>query len=397
MKVLLVLGYSLPTQQALWEEVAKLGPDVHAAYSPDAPSWAPGSSVRPSFGTCHELEVRRLRGDRETWMAYRGLGTLIRRLRPDLIHVLHEPWSIVASQVITVRTGLVVTHGWENLWDQGGAVERQLRHVTATRNLRNLSGFACANTSGITWARRWGLRFATPTLVVSPDLPRLERFTSSEARRSAGRSRLGVDAGFVVGYVGRLVPEKGIAWLLESWRAADLGRDAELLFAGAGPMEDEIRRAATADRRVRSLGSVGLAHVPELMAALDVLVLPSLTTRDWCEQFGRVITEAMASGVPVIASDSGAIPEVVGDAGLLVSEGSVVQLSAALERLARDRDLALRLRGAGLARASTCFSPSHQAVRVEAFWNEIADAAPRLQQARRRPFPAQPNPRWHDA
>ncbi|MBZ0288634.1 MAG: glycosyltransferase, partial [Anaerolineae bacterium] len=86
---------------------------------------------------------------------------------------------------------------------------------------------------------------------------------------------------------------------------------------------------------------------------LDVFVLPSLTRPNWKEQFGRVLVETMASGVPVIGSDSGAIPGVVGDAGLIVPEGDADALAAALTRLQHDSALrqSLAIRGRALALA----------------------------------------------
>jgi glycosyltransferase involved in cell wall biosynthesis len=106
------------------------------------------------------------------------------------------------------------------------------------------------------------------------------------------------------------------------------------------------------------------------MASLDALVLPSLSTRDWCEQYGRVITEAMASGVPVIASNSGAIPEVVGDAGIIVNEGSTPEFVAALRRVILEPSSQQALGEAGLARAQTAFSPANGAERLLAFWGK---------------------------
>jgi glycosyltransferase involved in cell wall biosynthesis len=108
------------------------------------------------------------------------------------------------------------------------------------------------------------------------------------------------------------------------------------------------------------------------MASLDALVLPSLTTRDWCEQYGRVIAEAMASGVPVIASDSGAIPEVVGGAGIIVSEGSTTELVAALRRASLDPAIHRALADASLERAQTAFSPAVEAERLLGLWRAVA-------------------------
>jgi len=85
-----------------------------------------------------------------------------------------------------------------------------------------------------------------------------------------------------------------------------------------------------------------------------VLVVPSRTRPNWKEQFGRVIVEAMACGVPVIGSSSGAIPDVIGDAGLIVPEGDRAALAGALRGLMSDpdrrRDLAERGRARVLAR-----------------------------------------------
>ena len=77
------------------------------------------------------------------------------------------------------------------------------------------------------------------------------------------------------------------------------------------------------------------------------MVVPSLTTPQWKEQYGRIIAEAMACGVPVVGSDSGAIPEVIGDAGLVVSENDPMALADALSRLMSDQKLLERLATAG--------------------------------------------------
>ncbi|MDA8311248.1 MAG: glycosyltransferase family 4 protein [Actinomycetota bacterium] len=369
--MLLVLGYSLPTQQALWEEVSRRDVDLHVAYTLDIPQ--SGEVGPPEFGTRHELAGVRVRGDRLTWMGYRGLSRLIKELRPDLVHVLNEPWSVVVLQALHARARHVVTHGCENLWDQGGPLEyRARRHVTR-RNLRRTSGFVSWNSEGVTWARRRGLPPPSPAIVLCAELPRLDHFNHPERRRAAGRERWGFDQEFVFGYVGRLVSEKGLDWLLDSWRAANLPDHARLVFVGGGPMEAAIRFAAAADARIRLIGPVPLGQVPTVMASLDALILPSLTTRDWREQYGRVITEAMASGVPVIASDSGAIPEVVGDAGIIVGERSTAELAAELRRVSLDQALHRSLAAAGVARAQTTFSPALGADRLLGLWAAVAE------------------------
>jgi glycosyltransferase involved in cell wall biosynthesis len=111
--------------------------------------------------------------------------------------------------------------------------------------------------------------------------------------------------------------------------------------------------------------------MPAWLAALDALALPSLATRGWAEQFGRVLVEAMACGVPVVASRSGEIPHVVGDAGVLVEEGDAGALRAALADLAADEVARRRLACAGRARVLQHFTQAGIASRTLDFYREI--------------------------
>ena len=101
-----------------------------------------------------------------------------------------------------------------------------------------------------------------------------------------------------------------------------------------------------------------------------MLAVPSLETPAWIEQFGRVAVEAMASGVPVVASDSGSLPEVLADAGVLVPPGDAAALAGALERLRDDRSERTRLADAG-RRRSSYFSWPAVAERHHALYEEM--------------------------
>ena len=92
-------------------------------------------------------------------------------------------------------------------------------------------------------------------------------------------------------------------------------------------------------------------NVGPILKSMDVLVLPSRSMPYWKEQFGRVLVEAMACGVPVIGSDSGAIPAVIGDAGLVFPEGDDRALADRILQLATDSTLWSDLQERGLARA----------------------------------------------
>ena len=134
---------------------------------------------------------------------------------------------------------------------------------------------------------------------------------------------------FTIGYIGRIVPEKGIEVLLRA--AARMDGDWRLRLVGGGSARDAMRALAQAlriDERVEFVGQLPSAELPAEYHKIDVLVLPSLTRPNWKEQFGRVLVEAMASGVPVIGSDSGAIPGVIGAAGCIVPEDDVEALAS---------------------------------------------------------------------
>lgn len=167
-------------------------------------------------------------------------------------------------------------------------------------------------------------------------------------------------------FLGRLSAEKGVETLLRAWRP-ELGR---LLVAGDGPEAGRLR--ASAPEGVTFLGMVPPERARELVAGARALLVPSL----WYETFGRVIVEAYASGVPVIASRIGALPEVVeeGVTGLLAEPGDPASWAEAIERL-RDDELSLRL-GEGAYRAwAERYTPEENLRRLEAIYREAIAAA----------------------
>jgi len=150
-----------------------------------------------------------------------------------------------------------------------------------------------------------------------------------------------------IGYVGRLAPQKRADLLVEAF--GRMREPASLVVVGDGPDRERVHGLAAGLPRVHLTGFVEHTAVPAVLASLDVLVLPSAY-----EEMGSVLTEAMASGLPVVASDVGGIPEVVrhGQTGLLVPPGDVAALAAALDRLAADADLRARLSAGARARAA---------------------------------------------
>jgi phosphatidylinositol alpha-1,6-mannosyltransferase len=182
----------------------------------------------------------------------------------------------------------------------------------------------------------------------------------SEVDRAAVRSQLGLTTP-VVGLMGRLIPEKGIPLLLRALEALPASVPWSFVCLGSGPSEAAVAEWARRhgwESRVK-VKWLKHAEVPRVLPALDVLVAPSQTMPNWREQFGRMLVEAMASGVAIIASDSGEIPHVVGQAGIIAGEKDVNAWTTALTRVLTDASHRAELASQGLARA-TLFS--HRAV-----------------------------------
>lgn len=155
-----------------------------------------------------------------------------------------------------------------------------------------------------------------------------------------------------VGYAGRLAEHKGVRVLLDAVEASDR---LDLVLAGDGPLRDEVAARATAARgRISLTGMLDAGELAAFYRSLDVLAVPSLVTPGWVEQFGRVVVEAMACGTPVVATATGALPDVVGDAGLLVPAGNATALRTALLSVADEPGLAETLVVRGAERAASC-------------------------------------------
>lgn len=142
----------------------------------------------------------------------------------------------------------------------------------------------------------------------------------------------------VVLFVGRLAEVKGVEYLIEAMHEVD----AMLVIAGDGPLKESL--AGKSDmRKTIFLGAKSHNDLREIYASADVLVMPSVTAQDGSKEgFGLVLLEAMASGLPVIGSNSGGIPEIIqdGENGLLVAEKDVSGIKNAIQRILGDKEFA---------------------------------------------------------
>lgn len=250
------------------------------------------------------------------------------------------------------------------------------------RALRGAGAVSVCNAEAGDVLRAKGL--SAPAHVVGLGVEAAEAAGSADAATPGADEGTPTDAGVVgaaaparTGYVGRLLhPHKGLDVLLD---AAEADPRITVAIAGAGPHEAALRaRAATPALagRVTFHGHLSGEALAAFYRGLDVLAVPSVPTPGWLEQFGRVAVEAMAAGVPVVASDSGALRDVVGGAGTLMPPGDAAALAAALVAVVDEPGRAARMRAAGTERAGE-YTWAAIAERYEAMYREVVAGAGR--------------------
>lgn len=286
---------------------------------------------------------------------------LLRAGRFDVIDVHEEPASLAAGEIMVLRRllrrGVPLTlYSAQNLPKRYPPPFRWIERIA----LRSAAAVYCCNEAAAGVLRAKGFAGALPVLGLGVDV---ERFSPRDQQPQ--------DPGPLhVGYVGRLQERKGVRVLLDAVAAVPA---ATLAFVGGGPDREhlvaEVARLGLGER-VQARSFVAHDELPGVYREFDVICVPSIATPGWIEQFGRVAVEAMASGVPVIASDVGSLPEVVGDAGILVPPGDVDALAAALRRLDDDPQLRHDLAERGRKRAERfswrAIAEAHHGVYLEA-------------------------------
>jgi glycosyltransferase involved in cell wall biosynthesis len=148
-------------------------------------------------------------------------------------------------------------------------------------------------------------------------------------------------------------------------------QDAELTVIGGGSALEEMKRRSANATNVRYLPAVRNEEVPRYLQDLHVLVLPSRSTTQWVEQFGHILLEAMACGVTVVGSSSGEIPNVIGDAGRVFTEGDVAALKTVLNELATNEAERVMLAAMAIERVRRYFTNDAIAEKQMSFFERL--------------------------
>ena len=290
--------------------------------------------AEPSADPAYTLQIEKVRlpwsGPGQWYFHYYPrLRQTLQTFQPDVIDIWEEAWGFVSVHACWLRQRVlpaakIVCETEANIARTHPFPFRQFRTYT----LRHADYAVARQTEGVAVLRAKG--YTGPVEVIGNAVD-ADLFRPLD--RAACKTALGL-SGFVIGYVGRLFPGKGLLDILEA--LPHVPADVTLIFVGSGEVQAPLEARAAElgmTARIRFFPPRPWTELPEVMNAMDALLLVSRTTRTWKEQFGRVIIEAHACETPVIGSDSGAIPEVIERGGLTVREGNSGDIAAAIRQL----------------------------------------------------------------
>ena len=354
-----------PSQRGKLRALEGMGCSVALAVPAD---WPEGGH-RVEWGSDGGIKVApiQVRGsDDPATLRWRGSGLtrLVTEFRPDIIQVEGEPWWPITARALRLAEKLkipAVLVASTSVPASLGFAERLRRG----RSLRAARGFI-----GINRLAR-DLLLRDRTAIPNAVIPLHGVSVPVQGRPRSPRP------GFDIGFIGRLVPERGADLLIRA--CARLRGDWSLTLVGTGPEQQELEALAEKvgiGSRVRWLGGMPRHWLESVWPTLDCVVLPARTTQRWVEPVGQALLDAMAQGLPVVGTESGVLPEIIGDAGIVVGEDDPDVLGLALERLQTMPDEQARLGAAGRRRVMAEYVDDAIARKMLAFWREVTGAAP---------------------
>ncbi len=305
--------------------------------------------------------------------------SLLKDFSPDIIQVEQGAKSLGYAQFITLNRllGLKSKNVFFTWWNLPYTNKFPITWLE-TYNLNNTDGLISGNQDGVDILREHGYQGKAK---VMPQLG-VDEVLFSPSSQPELAQELGIKSDqFIIGFVGRFVEEKGILTLIKAVSYLN-NLPWKLLLLGRGSLQETILKLAKQagiEDKIILIESVPHAQVFRYINLMNALVLPSettyktktLTAVGWKEQFGHVLIEAMTCKVPVIGSDSGEIPHVIGDSGLIFAEGNAEALRDCLLKLMQNRDLAENLARKGYERGMTKYTNQALAKELLDFYQSL--------------------------
>jgi len=327
------------------------------------------------------LPGRSVEKGRQNLFTLRGLRRLIRRTAPDILHLEEEPESFVSLQAIRAALSLrrpprIIGFSWRNFpfpyphWPWYNP-KRILLNLVQHANLPHYDALICGSHDGPREFAPYDISCPMPIipqyginpLLYAPHGDTIDLRTTY----SIPANRL------IVGFVGRVMPMKGVDTLLEA--CAAMGDAVHCVIVGQGDADwlGTVVQQTGMERQTTHVTGLTPSDVPRMMRSLDVMVLPSKTAPHWSEQFGRVLVEAMACGLPVVGSSSGEIPRVIGDPQFVFPESDATALADILRSL-QHPDARLAARNRGIARVHEHYTNERIANDIVSLYRQLFTA-----------------------
>ena len=290
--------------------------------------------------------------DTKNWGRYffKSIDAHFRKIKPDLIYIIHEESILIHHQIYLYRklfapkakivffsmNALGIPYQKSKNW-----LKRRLNKMMWDNIIQNTEA-ALVHYPGCLESLRSG-GYDKPIFMQTQVGVDERLFAFNESVRKKYRENLKLDGKIVIGYSGRLVEDKGVDDLTEVF--IELARKYEnitLLLVGNGILKEWIEDRASRENvgeRIIITGFVEQCDVPKYMNRMDIFVLGSKTMPNWIDTFPLVTVQAQSIGIPVVASNSGAIPWQLGDSGKIFCEGNRIELMNHLSEFIEDEKL----------------------------------------------------------
>ena len=322
-----------------------------------------------SLSNCTFVTLNTVRAGNELLYGYKffALLKLLKRIQPDIIHVEQGAHAysyfqaILCAKLLRLKSKFCF-FTWIN-WEQ----KQSWKYIFCWKLVE---WFTKKHTSGIIAGNHDAeklLKKNYPTIPITV-LPQLG--VNTQIFTPAFK-----ETNHTIGYIGRLVEEKGIIHLLKAFELLHpLFPSWQLLIIGSGPHEKTLIDFVATHHLasyVEFYDPVPHEKIAVLLKTIGILVLPSYDTPSWKEQFGHVLIEAMACKIPVIGSTGGEIPQVIQNAGLVFDQNNIIQLKSCLETLMNNPEMRKTIGENGYHKVNQEFTHDSIAKKTYDFWETI--------------------------
>lgn len=380
MKVLIISHtYISPVNRTKWQTLAKHYPSaqlmvlVPARWKTSFFDMESGKLTTDNLKNCHFVSLPVYFAGNELLYFYSPLkfAKLLRTFKPDIIHVeqgLHATsyfQAIFFNKLLRIkaRCSFFTWVNWEPIF---GLKTKLLTKILGFFNTAGSAGAIAGNADA-----KSILTATKPTLPVEV-MPQLG--VSIKLFRPALLVPEENDKKFII-YVGRIIEEKGLMTLLKAFsRLSHHFPQWHLRIVGSGTFEKYLIDYALSKKllqRVEFQPPVSHEKIAEILRTAEILVLPSLDTPYWREQFGHVLIEAMASHVCVVGSNAGEMPNVIGEGGIIFPQGDEQALYEILKKLISDASLRADLAKKGFERVLHHYTHEIIAHKTYKFWQSL--------------------------